>query len=53
MKNKARICDIILSAILFLVPFLHVNIGLSVADQGYNLANSSYESDMDDCYIGS
>ncbi|MBO5341558.1 MAG: hypothetical protein J6A73_02605 [Lachnospiraceae bacterium] len=39
MKNKARICDIILSAILFLVPFLHVNIGLSVADQGYNLAN--------------
>ena len=39
MKNKAHIFDIIFSAILFLVPFLHVNIGLSVADQGYNLAN--------------
>ncbi len=31
--------DYILYGMLFLLPFIHINIGINVSDQGYNLAN--------------
>ena len=39
MKKKKQWIDILLCAILVLLPFLHVNVGIGIADQGYNLAN--------------
>ncbi len=39
MNKKEYSIDWILYILLFALPFLHVNIGLSVADQGYNLSN--------------
>ena len=38
MKKTGRI-DYVLAGILFLLPFLHVYVGVNVSDQGYNLAN--------------
>ena len=37
-KKKCRI-DYLLGGLLFLLPFLHVCIGVNTTDQGYNLAN--------------
>lgn len=39
MTKKLRRSDFLLCGVLFLLPFLHVNIGLNAADQGYNLIN--------------
>ncbi len=39
MEKKKQWMDILLCGILCLLPFLHVNIGIGIADQGYNLAN--------------
>lgn len=39
MNKKGRWIDILLCAILFVLPFLHVNVGIGIADQGYNLQN--------------
>ena len=38
MKKTGRI-DYVLAGILFLLPFLHVYMGVNISDQGYNLAN--------------
>ena len=46
MTKKICVSDIILCCILFFLPFIHVSIGLSVADQGYNLANFEAFPDM-------
>ncbi len=46
MNKKVRLWDWVFCSILFLLPFLHVNIGLNIADQGYNLANFEAFPDM-------
>lgn len=51
MAKKNRVIDIILCAMLVLLPFLHVNIGLSVADQGYNLINFESFPDMNQTWM--
>ncbi len=49
MKKKIKI-DYLLYAILFLLPFVHVNIGINVSDQGYNLANFASFSNINDTW---
>lgn len=39
MRVKKNIIDCILYCVLFILPFIHINIGINVSDQGYNLAN--------------
>lgn len=51
MTKKICVSDIILCCILFFLPFIHVNIGLSVADQGYNLANFEAFPDMNQTWM--
>lgn len=51
MTKKNRVIDIILCAVLVLLPFLHVNVGLSVADQGYNLINFESFPDMNQTWM--
>lgn len=51
MAKKNRVIDVVLCAILVLLPFLHVNIGLSVADQGYNLINFESFPDMNSTWM--
>ena len=46
MKKKEQWIDILLCMILVLLPFLHVNVGIGIADQGYNLANFEAFPDM-------
>ncbi len=38
MRKKIKI-DYMLYVILFMLPFIHVNVGINISDQGYNLAN--------------
>ena len=51
MTKKNRVIDIILCTVLVLLPFLHVNVGLSVADQGYNLINFESFPDMNQTWM--
>ncbi len=47
IKDKKQcLCTWIFGSILFLLPFLHVNTGIEIADVGYNLANYEYMSEM-------
>lgn len=41
----------IFCVILFLLPFLHVNVGLNLADQGYNLYNFESFPDMNETWM--
>lgn len=49
MKKKMKM-DYVLYAILFLLPFVHVNIGINVSDQGYNLANFASFSNINNTW---
>ena len=51
MTKKNRGIDIILCAVLVLLPFLHVNVGLSVADQGYILFYFESFPDMNQTWM--
>lgn len=51
MKNKLQKMDYLLGAILFLLPFLHVCIGINITDQGYNLANFKCFPDMNQTWM--
>ena len=39
MMKKICKADYVLAGVLFLLPFLHVSMGVNITDQGYNLAN--------------
>lgn len=51
MDKKRQWIDILLCAILFLLPFIHVNIGIGIADQGYNLANFELFPNMNQTWM--
>lgn len=51
MKKKINRVDCLLGGILFLLPFLHVCIGINTTDQGYNLANFEMFPDMNQTWM--
>lgn len=51
MEKKKQWIDILLCTILVLLPFLHVNVGIGIADQGYNLANFEAFPDMNQTWM--
>ncbi len=51
MKKKICKIDWLLGGILFLLPFLHVCIGINITDQGYNLANFELFPNMNQTWM--
>ena len=51
MKKKIYSIDWLRVGVLFLLPFLHVCIGINIMDQGYNLANFKHFPDMNQTWM--